>query len=129
MGQAEENKNTNDGFSHLGENFEYRMLLGIQSAMADPYYIRDMDYNVVLWPDSMAKLTGYSEEEAKKIKCYDLFDSKACQGCPGNNCPTHQAVLDRKFFKEAHVAIRLKNGEKRVVLVSNAGIYDEKASH
>jgi hypothetical protein len=27
-------------------------LEGVQSAMPDPYYVRDMDYNIVIWPES-----------------------------------------------------------------------------
>lgn len=46
---------------------EIAMLKGVQQAMPDPYYIRDMDYNVIFWPEEIQKLTGYSQEDAKKL--------------------------------------------------------------
>lgn len=107
-----------------GENYEYFMLKGIQSAMPDPYYVRDMDYNVVIWPDSMIRLTGYTEEEALRMKCYDLFCSKACQGTPDKHCPTHVGAIKKDFFKDAHVKIKIKDGREKLVLVSNSGIYN-----
>lgn len=58
------------------------LLKGIQSAMPDPYFARDIDYNIVVWPQAIQELTGYSEEEAKKIKCGDLFKATVCQDCP-----------------------------------------------
>ncbi|MCL2289107.1 MAG: PAS domain-containing protein, partial [Bacteroidetes bacterium] len=53
-------------------------LEGIQSAMPDPYYILDMENNILLWPPAIAKLTGFSEEEAKKMKCFNIFRSAVC---------------------------------------------------
>ncbi len=45
---------------------ENAILKGIQAAMPDPYFVRDMDYNIILWPKEIEKVTGYSEKEAKK---------------------------------------------------------------
>ena len=118
---AEKNKNKIE----QGDKFEFFMLKGIQSAMPDPYYVLDMDYNVVIWPEAMVKLTGYSEAEALRMKCYDIFGSKACLGCPEKHCPTHMGAVNRKFYKEAHVKINLKDGTEKLVLVSNSGIYND----
>jgi PAS domain S-box-containing protein len=98
-------------------------LEAIQSAMPDPYYIRDMDYNIVLWPEAIAKLTGYSEEEAKKLKCYDMF--KACVCPPASDCPTQGCVQNRQFLRDVAVDVYHKSGEAVHTLVSNAGVYDE----
>ncbi|MDR0495723.1 MAG: methyl-accepting chemotaxis protein [Treponema sp.] len=97
-------------------------LEGIQSAMPDPYYVRDMDYNVVLWPDAIAKLTGYSAAEAKKLKCYEMY--KACVCPPGSQCPTQKCVQTRQFLRDVAVDIYHKSGATVHTLVSNAGIYD-----
>ncbi len=99
---------------------EKSMLKGIQSAMPDPYYIRDMDYNILLWPDAIAKVSGYSEEEAKKMKCYDIFKADVCEDCPTQTC-----VHEREFLKDAEVPVYNKEGDQMIALVSNAGIYDE----
>ena len=65
--------------SHTEElELEIAKLKGVQSAMPDPYYIRDMDYNITFWPDSIARLTGFSAAEAKNLKCYDIFRACVC---------------------------------------------------
>lgn len=99
---------------------ENAMLKGIQSAMPDPYYVRDMDYNVLIWPEAIQKLTGYSEEEAKGMKCYDILKTAVCKDCPIQKC-----VQQRSFIKNAQVSIWNKNNEELITLVSNAGVYDE----
>lgn len=99
---------------------EKNIAKAVQDAMSDPYYVRDMDYNVVLWPDSMAALTGHSKEEAKITKCYDLVRSPVCKDCPTTKC-----VLAKKFLQNAEAVIYNKKGEELTVLVSNAGIYDD----
>jgi len=97
-------------------------LEGIKSAMPDPYYVRDMDYNIVLWPDAIAKLTGYSEAEAKKKKCYEMFKAVVCP--PGSSCPTQHCITVKQFLRDVAVDVYNKNGATVHTLVSNAGIYD-----
>ncbi|MDR0290717.1 MAG: methyl-accepting chemotaxis protein [Treponema sp.] len=99
-------------------------LEGIQSAMPDPYYIRDMDYNIVLWPPAIAKLTGYAEDEAKKLKCYEMF--KACVCPPGSPCPTQQCIQTKQFLRDVAVDVYHKSGDAIHSLVSNAGVYDDE---
>jgi methyl-accepting chemotaxis protein len=82
-----------------------------------------MDYNVVLWPDAIAKLTGFSAAEAKKLKCYEMYKAHVCP--PKSKCPTQTCVLNRQFLKDVAVDIYRKNGTVVHTLVSNAGIYDE----
>jgi PAS domain S-box-containing protein len=101
---------------------ETAQLKGIQLAMPDPYYIRDMDYNIVLWPDSIAKVTGYTEAEAKKMKCYEIFRAAVCP--PGSKCPTQQCITVKQFLKDVAVDVYNKSGSTVHSLVSNAGIYD-----
>jgi PAS domain S-box-containing protein len=97
-------------------------LEGIKSAMPDPYYVRDMDYNIVLWPNAIAKLTGYSEAEAKKKKCYEMFKAVVCP--PGSSCPTQHCITVRQFLRDVAVDVYNKNGATVHTLVSNAGVYD-----
>ena len=102
-----------------GDDRELRILQAIQSAMPDPYYVRDMDYNVVLWPRAIQELTGYSEEEARRTKCGQIFRAEVCR-----DCPTQKCVLTRRFLKDAEVEVFRKDGKKIIALVSNAGVYD-----
>ena len=110
------------------KNMEQKMaqLEGIQSAMPDPYYVRDMDYNVVLWPPAIARLTGFSEEEAKKLKCYEMY--RACVCPPIADCPTQRCVQERQFLRDVAVDVFHKNGNTIHCLVSNAGVYDENGN-
>lgn len=95
-------------------------LKGIQDAMPDPYFVRDMDFNVIMWPEAIQELTGYSEEEARVIHCGDMFKADVCQ-----DCPTQKCVIKHDFLKDAIVDVYTKSGEKLSTLVSNAGVYDE----
>lgn len=104
-------------------NKEIYILKGIQSAMSDPYYIRDMEHNIMLWPEAIQNLTGYSEEEAKNMKCGDIFKAVVCKDCPTTKC-----VKEGKFLKDAEVDIYHKSGKKIVCLVSNAGVYDDNGT-
>ncbi len=101
-------------------------LEGVKSAMPDPYYIRDMEYNIVEWPDAIAKLTGYTAAQAKKVKCYEILKAAVCP--PGSQCPTQQCVNTRQFLRDAAVDVYKKGGEAIHALLSNAGIYDEHGS-
>ena len=130
FGSKDEKKHTsgNSGDTQLMQEIErlkkeVAILKGIQGAMPDPYYVRDMDYNVILWPKSLQDLTGYSEAEAKKIKCHQMFRAVVCP--PKMDCPTQKCVESRQFLKDAKVDIFVKDGSKRTTLVSNAGVYDE----
>ena len=102
---------------------EIAVLKGIQQAMPDPYYVRDMDYNVMIWPEAIQELTGYSELEAKSIKCGNIFKASVCE-----DCPTQKCVYSREFLKDAMVDVYNKDGDKLTTLVSNAGVYDEEGN-
>ncbi len=116
-------KTTQDGASHEKLLRELAILKGIQSAMPDPYYVRDMEYNVIFWPESMERLTGYSAREAERIKCGDIFRASVCA-----DCPTQKCVLQRSFLKDVQVDVFHKNGSRITALVSNAGVYDEEGN-
>jgi len=100
---------------------ENQYLRALKQAMPDPFYFRDMDYNVVEWPKRIQELTGYSEEEAKQTKCGDIFKAVVC-----DDCPTQKCVQQKDFLKDAEVSVYNKAGEEKVTLVSNAGVYDKE---
>ena len=102
---------------------ENAILKGIQGAMPDPYYVRDMDYNVILWPKAIETLTGYTEAEAKKLKCHAMYRAEVCP--PNMDCPTQKCVETKQFLRDAKVDIYVKDGSKRTTLVSNSGVYDD----
>ena len=102
---------------------ENAVLKGIQSAMPDPYYVRDMEYNIIIWPDSIAKLMGYTFEEAKKLKCYEMFKAVVCP--PASDCPTQGCIKTRQYLRDVAVDVFHKDGSTIHCLVSNAGVYDE----
>ena len=102
-----------------GLSLDVLIAKGVQAAMPDPYYVRDMDYNVIYWPDSIARLTGYSAEEAKTMKCGDIFKAEVCKDCPTTKC-----VKKKEFLSNAEADMYHKSGRKVTVLVSNMGVYD-----
>ncbi len=109
------------GINEAQRERDFFILKAIQSAMPDPYYVRDMEYNVILWPEAIQKLTGYSEAEAKRTKCGDIFRAAVCK-----DCPTQKCVISGKFLKDAQVEVYRKDGAKLTTLVSNAGVYNDE---
>lgn len=110
-----------DGLGTNEREREFFILKAIQSAMPDPYYVRDMEYNIILWPEAIGKLTGYSEEEAKRTKCGDIFRAAVCK-----DCPTQKCVMTGVFLKDAQVEVFRKDGARLTTLVSNAGVYNDR---
>ncbi|MCW2278685.1 methyl-accepting chemotaxis protein [Heliophilum fasciatum] len=102
-------------------NSASKILESIAAAVPDPYYVRDMNYNILYWPKSIAELTGYSEGEAMRMKCHDIFKGDHCQ-----NCPTQKCLDSGNFFKDAPVTIYNKAGTPLHMLMTNGGIYDEQ---
>lgn len=100
---------------------ENAILRGMVNTIPDAVYARDMDYNVIFWSDAVAKLTGFTEEEALNMKCYETFDSAACDDCPTQKC----VMSGKDFARDLKDVIYRRNGEKATVLVSSGGIYDK----
>lgn len=103
---------------------EISILKAVQNAMPDAYYIRDMDYNIILWPRMMEELTGYKESEVLGRKCYDIIKAPVCK-----DCPTQKCVLAKSgFVKDAQDTMYDRYGNPKVCLVSNGGVYDENGN-
>lgn len=120
FGQKKEQNTGNLNQTSAKEKQELAILRGIQTAMPNPYYVRDMDYNIISWTKAAERLTGYTAEEALNMKCYDIFKAEVCQ-----ECPTQQRIISKKFFKDAPVTIYKKDGSPVMALCSIAGVYDE----
>jgi PAS domain S-box-containing protein len=102
---------------------EMSKLKGLREAMPYPYYIRDMDFNIIEFSAKMEKMTGYQFEEAKNIKCYDLFKSSIC----GENCVVQKHLKNsREAVRDAFVEIKDKHGKTIPTLVSYIPYFDEK---
>lgn len=93
----------------------------VVNTIQEPYYIRDIEGNIVLWSDSIAELTGYSKSEVKDLKCSDIFRTPLC-----DDCPILKATINNDSIKDKEVTITTKNGDKVHLLVSASGIYDSK---
>ncbi|HAN09115.1 MAG TPA: hypothetical protein DCP90_00695 [Clostridiales bacterium] len=104
------------------ENF---LLKGIQTSMPDPYVVRDMDHNIVLWSKSMEQLTGYSAEEVIKIKCYDVFKTPLCNN---GNCPIQDAVKNKQSVVNVPAVITKKDRTIKNCLLSFGGVYDNNGN-
>ncbi|MDS1029799.1 methyl-accepting chemotaxis protein [Bacillota bacterium LX-D] len=65
---------------------------GLRLAMPYPYFIRDMDFNIIEISPAMEKLTGCPKEEALKKKCYGIFSSTKC----GKNCIVQKHLQESK---------------------------------
>lgn len=103
---------------------EISILKAVQHAMPDAYYIRDMDYNIILWSKAMEEITGYKEREVLGKKCYDIINAPVCK-----DCPTQKCVLAKSgFVKDAQDTMYDRHGNPKVCLVSNGGVYDEKGN-
>ncbi|MCY6369254.1 methyl-accepting chemotaxis protein [Clostridium ganghwense] len=95
-------------------------LEGIVNAIPDPYYVRDMNYKIIMWPKIMQELTGYSESEALGLKCKDVFETPYCSDCPVQKCAEkHECLRDVATY------IITKNGEKNPSLISSSGIFNK----
>lgn len=119
--QNEEIKETTNESSKFVKN-ELRILAAMRNAMPYPYYIRDMNFDIIEFSPEMEKLTGFTEEEAKRMKCYDVFRSPVC----GRDCPTQKELLSTKdIVRNVYVEIKHKTGRDIPTLVSYIPCYDE----
>jgi len=87
----------------------------------DPIFTRDVEGNITYFNDAAAKLTGYSVEEAMKMKCRDVFKADAC-----GNCVIDECMRTKEPFEGAQVAIRNKDGKEILVLCRADALLDDK---
>lgn len=95
---------------------------GLKIAMPYPYYVRDMDFNIVEFSPMMEKMTGFSKEEAMCMKCYDVFRSSGC----GKNCIVQNHITySKEPVWDVYVEIRNREGKLIPTLTSYTPYFDE----
>lgn len=102
---------------------EVYMLRAIRDAVPDPFYVRDMDYNIIYWSKAMEELTGYTGNEAKNMTCKQIFNTEICK-----DCPTTKAVYSKNFIKDSLAEMVDRKGKRFSTLASNSGMYDDKGN-
>ena len=95
---------------------------GLRIAMPYPYYIRDMDFNILEFSPMMEKLTGYTKEQAFNIKCYDVFKSNVC----GKDCVVQKQIKESNaMVRDVYAYMEDKKGTTIPVLVSYFPYFNE----
>lgn len=98
---------------------------GLRLAMPYPYYIRDMDFNIVEFSPMMEEITGFSQNEALKMKCYDVFRSSGC----GKNCVVQNHIKNsKKPVWDVYVEIKNKQDKIIPTLTSYTPYFDEQGN-
>lgn len=95
---------------------------GIRIAMPYPYYIRDMEFNIVEFSPMMEEMTGFKKEEAIGKKCYDVFRSNVC----GEKCLVQNHLKESKSLV-SNVYVEIRNKQERIIptLISYTPYFDE----
>lgn len=95
---------------------------GLRNAMPYPYYICDMEFNIVEFSPMMEEMTGFKREEAIGKKCYEVFRSNAC----GENCIVQSYLKDSKN-SVSNVYVEIINKQEKVIptLTSYTPYFDE----
>lgn len=95
---------------------------GLRIAMPYPYYIRDMDFNIIEFSPLMEEMTGYTKEEAFKMKCYDVFKASIC----GEDCVVQKHLVNgTEPVRDVYVDIKDKQNNEIPTLISYIPYFDE----
>jgi len=86
----------------------------------DPLFVADKDLNIVYFNDAAANLTGYAPEEARGMKCRDVFQSNICD----NGCAIKHCMGTGQTIRGAEVEIIRRNGDKAIILANGAPVMD-----
>lgn len=98
---------------------------GLRNAMPYPYYIRDMDFNILEFSPMMEELTGFSKAEALSMKCFDVFRSDVC----GKNCAVQNHLkVSNKPVWNVYTEIKNKQGKLVPALTSYTPYFDEQGN-
>lgn len=122
--RKKDNKNTSPVTSSYKSDDQLRAE-GLRIAMPFPYYIRDMDFNIIEFSPMMEKLTGFSRTEAMQMKCYDLFRANIC----GQNCVVQKHLAgSREPVWNVYVEIKNKKGNTIPTLTSYTPYFNEEGN-
>ncbi|MHB8842504.1 MAG: PAS domain-containing protein, partial [Candidatus Aquicultor sp.] len=98
--------------------------VSLLAGIPDPLFVADKDLNITYFNDAVAELTGYSPEEAKGMKCHDVFRSNICDsGCAIKHCMATDSSI-----RGAEVIIRKRNGEPVTIIASGAPVKDSSGN-
>jgi len=79
-------------------------------------YVRDLDMNILYINPAAERLSGWSQEEAKKHKCYEIFGGKTekCQ----NVCPMEKVIHENIPLIHHERELNTRNGQLKKMRVS-----------
>jgi PAS domain S-box-containing protein len=75
----------------------------------------DNDWNIQSFNRSAEKITGYSREEAKGKKCWEIFNSSVCR----NGCHMETTLKSNKEMLNKELTIKKKNGNSVPIRVNS----------
>jgi PAS domain S-box-containing protein len=80
----------------------------------------DNEWNIKSFNRSAEKITGYSREEAKGKKCWEIFNSSVCR----NGCHMETTLKANKEMLNKELIIKKKNGNSVPIRVSSKPFFD-----
>jgi sigma-54 dependent transcriptional regulator, acetoin dehydrogenase operon transcriptional activator AcoR len=75
----------------------------------------DNDWNIKSFNRAAEKITGYSREEAKGKKCYEIFNSSVCR----DGCHMETTLKSKKEMLNKELTIKKKNGNSVPIRVNS----------
>ncbi len=75
----------------------------------------DNEWNIQSFNRSAEKITGYSREEAKGKKCWEIFNSSKCR----NGCHMETTLQSKKEMLNKELTIKKKNGNSTPIRVNS----------
>jgi len=92
--------------------------------MREVVYVRDLDMSVLYINPASEQLTGWSQEEAKGKKCYEVFGDERATCREG--CPAEKAIAERAHILHHEGSLKTPSGEIHEMQVSISPIYEEE---
>ncbi|WP_371806413.1 methyl-accepting chemotaxis protein [Candidatus Lokiarchaeum ossiferum] len=85
------------------------------------FMVTDMDFKIIKLNKAFEKYTGFPVNSSIGSKCYNLFKQEFCRT---DECPITQAKRFKRMTEPVNIPINLPNGEKKVLQVSGAPVFD-----
>ena len=86
----------------------------IIKTIADGLCTTDKDLNIISFNKTAEKITGFSTKEALKMKCFQVFKTKACEG----HCFFKQVVTSKQPIINKEIIILNKQNQPLPILIS-----------
>lgn len=88
----------------------------VLESIAEAVYIRDRDMNILYINPASEQLTGWSLEEAKGMKCYEIFGDEQVR-CR-EVCPAEKAIAERIHILHHEGSLKTRSGKIHEMQVS-----------